>query len=632
MLITEIISKINTKLSGELLITEELLPFLDDVIDDINEKLNAKYPSFTEYIKQQIDVTFDKQVYDLFPDTYIRSVVIVGAAYKYYITDEEGTSTADNYAMQYQAALFYMQRDYSASVPSEYKKDGAGFLNSGVPHGSAETVDMKFIAEVLRNPLYQSLVPFINPDIRYYEGPQGPKGDKGDKGDPGKDGNIGPQGPQGIQGLRGPQGIQGLRGPQGIQGLRGPQGIQGLRGPQGIQGLRGPQGPQGPKGDNAILPSDVVRDAKYVHTDNNYTTAEKEKLEGLENYDDTPVKENTNKIDLLNKYGTTDVYVLQEGVDFVTDETGTIIIGTVSGYVLDFSGRTIAIPEGIVSFEPTPDSYGNFYDGNGGVYPCLIIAEKIVFPSSFYQYKLDYLRATKIALSEGMQSFFGADTALSNMNTPLYLPSTISDFTLRNCMACSVMASSNYSQHNPDGFLRIGFQFLHKVSLYLPYSIKEIDFVLGDKVIDSYCYIYNPNAKISGFFGGTICGYAGSTAEEYAKENGYPFVNIGSDCRPFLNNSIATTATISPNEYYSFTGISSLTVTLDTASATKLDEFMFSFETPSDISAFSFRVLTDESVEIKWIKEPNLKPDYVYEVSVVNGVGVIAGTAKEVTE
>lgn len=99
-----------------------------------------------------------------------------------------------------------------------------------------------------------------------------------------------------------------------------------------------------------------------------------------------------------------------------------------------------------------------------------------------------------------------------------------------------------------------------------------------------------------------------------------------------INTSTATEATISPNEYYSFTGISFLTVTLDTASTTKLDEFMFSFETPSDISSFSFGILTDESVEIKWVKEPNLKPDYVYEVSVVNSVGVIAGTAKEVTE
>lgn len=34
-------------------------------------------------------------------------------------------------------------------------------------------------------------------------------------------------------------------------------------------------------------PADLVRDAAYQHTDNNYTTTEKDKLAGLENYDDT---------------------------------------------------------------------------------------------------------------------------------------------------------------------------------------------------------------------------------------------------------------------------------------------------------------------------------------------------------
>lgn len=85
-----------------------------------------------------------------------------------------------------------------------------------------------------------------------------------------------------------------------------------------------------------------------------YTTAEKEKLEGLENYDDTPVKENTNKIDLLNKYGTTDVYVLQEGVDYTISNdvssahfrfsNGTI--GTLINF--NYANKTIVFPEGII--------------------------------------------------------------------------------------------------------------------------------------------------------------------------------------------------------------------------------------------------------------------------------------------
>lgn len=38
------------------------------------------------------------------------------------------------------------------------------------------------------------------------------------------------------------------------------------------------------------LPENLVTDANYVHTDNNYTTEEKQKLAGLHNYDDTQVR------------------------------------------------------------------------------------------------------------------------------------------------------------------------------------------------------------------------------------------------------------------------------------------------------------------------------------------------------
>ena len=41
---------------------------------------------------------------------------------------------------------------------------------------------------------------------------------------------------------------------------------------------------------NYVLPSDVVHDVSYVHTDNNYTASEKNKLAELNNYDDTDIK------------------------------------------------------------------------------------------------------------------------------------------------------------------------------------------------------------------------------------------------------------------------------------------------------------------------------------------------------
>ena len=49
---------------------------------------------------------------------------------------------------------------------------------------------------------------------------------------------------------------------------------------------------------NYTLPADVVQDANYVHTDNNYTTTEKNKLAELSNYDDTAIINTlANKVD-----------------------------------------------------------------------------------------------------------------------------------------------------------------------------------------------------------------------------------------------------------------------------------------------------------------------------------------------
>lgn len=45
------------------------------------------------------------------------------------------------------------------------------------------------------------------------------------------------------------------------------------------------------------LADTAVQDANYVHTDNNYTTAEKNKLSGLSNYDDTAVKQRLTAIE-----------------------------------------------------------------------------------------------------------------------------------------------------------------------------------------------------------------------------------------------------------------------------------------------------------------------------------------------
>lgn len=125
MELNTIVTFINTKLAGELLTYDELKIHMDSVVDDINDKLNSTFPAFSEF-----DASTYEQYpnYNFFPDRYIRTVVVAGAAYKWFVTDEEGMLSAEAYQYDYSNALFIMQRDYSNSVPSEYQAQYQGYV------------------------------------------------------------------------------------------------------------------------------------------------------------------------------------------------------------------------------------------------------------------------------------------------------------------------------------------------------------------------------------------------------------------------------------------------------------------------------------------------------------------------
>lgn len=58
------------------------------------------------------------------------------------------------------------------------------------------------------------------------------------------------------------------------------------------------------EGEIPTLPDHIVTDENYVHTDNNYTTIEKEKLAELENYDDSGIRQELDgKVDKVNGKG-----------------------------------------------------------------------------------------------------------------------------------------------------------------------------------------------------------------------------------------------------------------------------------------------------------------------------------------
>ena len=68
-------------------------------------------------------------MYNFFPDKYIRMAVIPGAAWHFYVMDEEGLQTAPQYQADFERGKFVMQRDMLYKIPEEYMDDDhAGFV------------------------------------------------------------------------------------------------------------------------------------------------------------------------------------------------------------------------------------------------------------------------------------------------------------------------------------------------------------------------------------------------------------------------------------------------------------------------------------------------------------------------
>lgn len=139
MQLTYLMKRTNDLLAGEQLTFDQLKPHFDSVIDEINSNLNAYYPSFSEFQEAQYEGTYD---YDYIPDKYLRSVVAIGAAYYFYLTDEEGAESATEFGRKYYQNLFYMQRDHQ--VEEEYWAGDRGSLYTPEPQGLPRYIDDMF--------------------------------------------------------------------------------------------------------------------------------------------------------------------------------------------------------------------------------------------------------------------------------------------------------------------------------------------------------------------------------------------------------------------------------------------------------------------------------------------------------
>jgi hypothetical protein len=124
MLISKLIQNINNQLEGELLTIHELCNVIDKAIDDINTRLNTCFPVLSDVLVITDPDTgnqFPATEYNAIPDNYIRTVVIPGAVFKFYINDEEGAAVAPKHEEEFLKGLFYMERDYISQVPEKYQ-------------------------------------------------------------------------------------------------------------------------------------------------------------------------------------------------------------------------------------------------------------------------------------------------------------------------------------------------------------------------------------------------------------------------------------------------------------------------------------------------------------------------------
>jgi hypothetical protein len=125
MQIATLVSLINQKLAGEALSQTTLLPYIDEVLDDINHELNSVFPTMSEFLSNaENGPTYQ---YNMIPDKYFRSVVVYGAAAKFYATDEEGEMSAEDYAGMYRKNTFLMVRDFITQIPEAYQAPETGY-------------------------------------------------------------------------------------------------------------------------------------------------------------------------------------------------------------------------------------------------------------------------------------------------------------------------------------------------------------------------------------------------------------------------------------------------------------------------------------------------------------------------
>ena len=110
------------------------------------------------------------------------------------------------------------------------------------------------------------------------------------------------------------------------------------------------------------------------------------------------------------------------------------------------------------------------------------------------------------------------------------------------------------------------------------------------------------------------------TDAKYATQQALNTVETNkSDKIPVVNHGTSdTTFTLTPNVYHIWGTVTSLTLTLGTATG-YYDEYMFEFESGTTATTLSL------PSTIKWQDNPTVEPNKIYQVSIVNNLGLMIG-------
>lgn len=134
MQLNTLVNRTNAYLAGETLTLTQLAIHFDFVIREINIRLNAEYPTVSEFIDNHGSFS-NYPDYNFFPERFIDQVIPIGAAYYFYLNDEEGADSAIKYGELYARHLFYFARDFIDLVPDAYRAGYEGSLSTPATYG-----------------------------------------------------------------------------------------------------------------------------------------------------------------------------------------------------------------------------------------------------------------------------------------------------------------------------------------------------------------------------------------------------------------------------------------------------------------------------------------------------------------